>query len=129
MKDLERMGVKTVINLRNVFSDKQEIKGTSITEVQIPMRAKEISYEDIVTTMCAIQTAEKPVLIHCLHGSDRTGCMVACYRMINGMDKDLAIQEFLEEKYGYNKRLFPNILSLLKSIDPVQLKKDVNCAQ
>lgn len=127
MHDLEAMGVKTIINLRNVFQDTREIKGTSLVEVYIPMKAKEISYEDIVTTMCAIQSAEKPVLIHCLHGSDRTGCMVACYRMLTGMDKEEAIEEFLNAKYGYNKRLFPNILTLLKSIDPEKLKKDVNC--
>ena len=128
MKDLEAIGTKTIINLRNVFKDTHEIKGTSLVEVYIPMKAKEITYEDIVTTMCAIQAAEKPVLIHCLHGSDRTGCMVACYRMMNGMDKEEAIEEFLDEKFGYNKRLFPNILTLLRSIDPEKLKKDVNCS-
>lgn len=129
MKYLEDKGFKTIINLRNVIDDKQEIKGTNLVQVRIPMRAKKVSYEDIVTTMCAIETAEKPVLIHCLHGSDRTGCMVAAYRMMNGMSKADAIAEFEEAKYGYNKKLFPNILTLLESIDPDKLRKDVNCAE
>lgn len=127
MKELERRGIKTVINLRNVIDDRQEIKESSMTQVRIPMRAKKITYDDIVTTLCAIEAAEKPVLIHCLHGSDRTGCMAAAYRMLHGMSKEDAIAEFLDEQYGYNKRLFPNILALLNSLDPEKLKKDVNC--
>lgn len=129
MKRLEQIGVKTIINLRNVIDDKQEIKGTSLIQLRIPMRAKKITYEDIVTTMCAIETAEKPVLIHCLHGSDRTGCMVAAYQMLSGMKKEEAISQFQEEQYGYNSRLFPNILELLESIDPKQLKIDVGSHQ
>lgn len=126
-KDLERAGIKTIINLRNVIDDEGELKETQLTEVRIPMRAKKITYDDVVTTLCAIEAAEKPVLIHCLHGSDRTGCMVAAYRMLHGMSKEDAILEFQQEKYGYNSGLFPNILTLLQSIDPEKLKKDVNC--
>jgi len=129
MKFLENKGFKTIINLRNVIDDKQEIKGTALVQVRIPMRAKKITYEDIVTTLCAIETAEKPVLIHCLHGSDRTGCMVAAYRMTHGMSKADAIAEFQDAQYGYNKKLFPNILRLLESIDPEKLIQDVNCAE
>ncbi len=129
MRALEDYGVKTVINLRNVIDDAREIKGTNLIQVRIPMRAKKITYADIITTLCAIEVAEKPVLIHCLHGSDRTGCMVAAYRMLHGMSKEDAINEFTNEKYGYNKKLFPNILTLLESIDPEKLKSDVQCAQ
>lgn len=126
-RELENYGIQTVINLRNVVDDKQEIRGTSLVQVRIPMRAKAITYADIITTLCAIEKAEKPVLIHCLHGSDRTGCMVAAYRIYQGMDKEKAIEEFLSADYGYNKKLFPNILELLETIDPITLKKDVNC--
>lgn len=126
MKQLEQMGVRTIINLRNIIDDKQEIKGTNLIQVRIPMRAKKITYEDVVTTMRALQAAEKPVLIHCLHGSDRTGCMVAAYQMMIGKDKAQAISELQQDKFGYNKNLFPNILELLQSIDPEQLKRDVN---
>lgn len=128
MVELERIGIKTIVNLRNVCSDKHEIRKTALKLSEVPMRAKKITYEDIVETLVSIQKAEKPVLIHCLHGSDRTGCMVAAYRMVfNNFSKQQAIDEFLEEQYGYNRKLFPNILELLQMLDIEKLKKDVNC--
>ncbi|GAB5417805.1 MAG: dual specificity protein phosphatase family protein [Crocinitomicaceae bacterium] len=125
MKLAEAKGIKTIINLRNVIDDKQEIKGTQLTQVRIPLRAKKLTYDDIVIVLNALEAAEKPALIHCLHGSDRTGCMVAAYRMLHGMKKEKAIAEFLENQYGYNKKLFPNILELLESIDVQKLKEDL----
>jgi protein tyrosine/serine phosphatase len=127
MKDLDNFGIRTVLNLRNVIDDKREIKGTKIKEIRLPMRAKNLSYQNLIDALCAIENAEKPVVVHCLHGSDRTGGIVAAYRMYNGWSKEKAIQEFLQEKYGYNSGLFPNILKLLQSINVEKLKKDVNC--
>ncbi|XOV67398.1 MAG: dual specificity protein phosphatase family protein [Fluviicola sp.] len=125
MKWAEEKGIKTIINLRNVIDDKQEIRGTELTQIRIPLRAKNLTYDDIIVTLSAIEAAEKPVLIHCLHGSDRTGCMVAAYQMYQGMDKQEAITIFLDGKYGYNKKLFPNILELLQTINVRQLRQDV----
>ena len=44
----EKKGIKTIINLRNVIDDKQEIKGTNLMQVRIPLRAKTLTYDDIV---------------------------------------------------------------------------------
>jgi uncharacterized protein (TIGR01244 family) len=125
MKSAQEKGIKTIINLRNVIDDKQEIKGTRLVQVKIPLRAKKLTYDDIVIVLNAIEASKKPVLIHCLHGSDRTGCMVAAYQILNGMSKEKAIEEFFKLEYGYNRKLFPNILQLLESIDVNQLKLDV----
>ncbi|MFT6982327.1 MAG: protein tyrosine/serine phosphatase [Crocinitomicaceae bacterium] len=129
MQELQaKMKVKTIINLRNVIDDKQEIKGTSLIQVRIPMRAKVMNYQNIVDALCAIENAEKPVLVHCLHGSDRTGGVVAAYRMIHGWTKEKALEEFQLNHFGYNSQLFPNILELLRSIDVEKLKKNVPCS-
>lgn len=125
MQLAEKKGIKTIINLRNIIDDKQEIKGTNLVQVRIQLRAKTVTYADIVTVLTAIETSQKPALIHCLHGSDRTGCMVAAYQMLHGMDKEKAIEEFLDPSFGYNRKLFPNILELLQSIDVEQLREDV----
>lgn len=127
MRELNKFGVKTIVNLRNVIDDKQEIKGTALKQVRLPMRAKNISYQNIIDALCAIENAEKPVLVHCLHGSDRTGCVVAAYRMTHGWTKEQAIAEFKNEKFGYNSKLFPNIEKLLLKLDVEKLKKDVHC--
>ncbi|NRA11532.1 MAG: hypothetical protein HRT57_06230 [Crocinitomicaceae bacterium] len=60
MKELEAvMKVKTIVNLRNIIDDKQEIKKTSLVQVRVPMRAKNMSYQNIVDALCAIKTAKK----------------------------------------------------------------------
>ena len=125
MQWAEEKGIKTIINLRNVIDDKQEIKRTNLTQVRIPLQAKKLTYDDIVITLSAMNAAEKPMLIHCLHGSDRTGCMVAAYQIYKGMEKQKAINQFLEKKYGYNRKLFPNILELLEDLNVDQLRKDL----
>jgi tyrosine-protein phosphatase SIW14 len=43
--------------------------------------------------------APKPCLVHCLHGQDRTGIVVAAYQVRRGWTKDAAMAE--ARKYGY----------------------------
>ena len=126
MIHLERKGIKTIINLRNRLNDNNEIRGTDLKTVWIRMRAGKIDYEDMVVSMKTFNEVEKPALVHCRRGSDRTGCFVACYRMIfEGLSKEEAIKELLNERYGYAVKLFPNILKFIDNLDVEQLKKDV----
>ncbi|MFT6503739.1 MAG: protein tyrosine/serine phosphatase [Crocinitomicaceae bacterium] len=92
------------------------------------MRAKIMNYQNIADALCTIENAEKPVLVHCLQGSDRTGGVVAAYRMIHGWTKEKALEEFQLNHFGYNSQLFLNILELLRSIDVEKLKKNVPCS-
>lgn len=126
MKELEAFGIKTILNVRNFIDDDCEIKKTSLEQIKVSMRAKTVSYQNIKDAMVAIKYAKKPILIHCLHGSDRTGATVAAYRVIfNKWTKEKAIEEFLLPENGYNSKLFPNILELLESFDFEQLRMDV----
>lgn len=126
MRELERKGIKTIINLRDKVNDKQELKGTSLHSVHIKCRAKKVDYATIVLTMKAIKNAEKPVLIHCRRGSDRTGCMVAAYRIVfQKWSKEQALAELLDEQYGYLEGLFPVILEQIEQLDEAQLREEV----
>lgn len=126
MKTLSDSGIKTVLNLRLLWNDELEAKNTNLVLIHQPINTNKIAYEDIVVAMKAIHSAPKPVLIHCLHGSDRTGCMVAAYRMVfSGWTKEEAIKEFLDERFGYHQKYFPNILILLQTVDVEQLKKEL----
>jgi protein-tyrosine phosphatase len=74
-----------------------------------------------------LENSKKPALVHCLHGSDRTGAVVAAYRMTyENWSKEDAIAEFKEERFGYHEKWFPTILEVLQSIDIDSLKSDVN---
>jgi tyrosine-protein phosphatase SIW14 len=123
---IDSIGIKTVINLRQRKTDNYKIKKTGLALVNVPMNAWTISYTDIVAGMRAIKNVKKPVLVHCKHGADRTGCIVAIYRIINcGWTREEAIKEFRYGGFHYHEKNFPNILRLLETVDIEQLKKDL----
>ena len=126
MKKLDQMGIHSVMNVRAACNDKREARNTSIKLYHIAIVARFINYDDIVLVLKQIQASEKPVLIHCKYGSDRTGCIVAAYRMaVNGWSKQEAINEFINGGFGFHKRSYPNMLKLLNSLDVDRLKNDI----
>lgn len=129
MKALEQFGMKTVLNLRRVQDDNREARNTSLKLHHIPINTFKMSYEELLQSVRIIEKAEKPVLVHCLHGSDRTGVVVAAYRMTTqGWTKEAAIKEFKEGGYGYHDGWFPNLVELLESLDVQKLKTDLSAA-
>src|SRR6476660_1262411 len=86
LESLKRLGVKTIINLRmendcwKVESAKALSHGILYTNV--PLRGLGRPTDDQVKTVLGlIDSLPGPVFIHCQHGCDRTGTLVACYRM------------------------------------------------
>lgn len=125
--ELEKLGIKTVINLRNRFSNQHELKKSTIKEVEIPINSWKINYMHLVGALKLIEASAKPVLVHCLHGSDRTGCVVACYRMVFcNWTKEDAIKEFLSPEFGYHDGWFPKMRKLLEALDLETLRSDMN---
>jgi tyrosine-protein phosphatase SIW14 len=123
---LDNIGIKTVVNLRQRKTDNRKIKKTDLILVNVPMNAWTISYKDIVAGMRAIKDAKKPIIVHCKHGADRTGCIVAIYRIVTcGWTREEAIKEFRYGGFHYHEKSFPNILRLLEAVDIEQVKKDL----
>lgn len=124
MHQLDSIGIKTLLNLRQSRRDKA--KETSLSLVRIPMNAWKLSYADMVTGIKAIAQAKKPVLVHCKYGSDRTGCIIAAYRISKcNWTKEEAIKELREGGFGFHEKNYPNILMLLGTLDIEKLKKDI----
>lgn len=64
--------------------------------------------------------ANHPLWIHCNQGRHRTGCVVACYRKIQGVP----IEQILEEYIAYaSPKARPGDIALIKSFDPDALFK------
>jgi protein tyrosine/serine phosphatase len=126
MNILSEYGIKSILNLRQVRNDNREAKGTTLVLKHVPINTWRMSYDDLVKAMVFMQSAEKPVLVHCLHGSDRTGAVIAAYRIVhNGWTKEEAIKELVEGGYGYHATWFPNIIELINSLNVEDLKKDI----
>ena len=126
MKELQGLGVKTILNVRNLSNDNCEGKSTNLILRKKRINTWTIKYDEVVSALKIIQESPKPVLIHCKHGSDRTGCVVAAYRMsFQNWTKEDAIYEFKSGGYGYHEDAFKNVLLLLESIDVEKLKNDL----
>jgi len=101
---------KTVISLEGIKEDLKEADELS----PVCLISKPITFEEIYFTgisqlylsniLEAIRGEETPVLVHCEHGEDRTGLVVACYRVqVCEWTKEVAFAEAL--KYGYRNWL------------------------
>ncbi|WP_168189685.1 dual specificity protein phosphatase family protein [Limnobaculum zhutongyuii] len=126
MQELERRGVKSIFNLRNFHTDNSEAKGTSLKLYHIPMEAGRFTEEQVILALKQLYHAPKPALIHCWHGSDRTGLMVAMYRMVFlGWSKQDAIEELKKPEFGYHKWAYYNIIQYLENVDVESIRKQV----
>ena len=99
---LNNLKVATVINFLPE-ADSRWLTSPGINQVQLPYRTNHVDDADVLKTLRAIQAAEAngPVLMHCKHGSDRTGLMAAMYRIvIQGWSKEDALSEMTQGGFG-----------------------------
>lgn len=99
---LKKLKVATVINFLPE-ADSTWLSESGINQVQLPYRTYHVDDADVLKTLRAIRTAEAngPVLMHCKHGSDRTGLMAAMYRVVvQGWSKEDALSEMTQGGFG-----------------------------
>lgn len=90
------------------------------------MEAGDIREDDVVKALKIIKSAEGPVLVHCWHGSDRTGLVCASYRIIfQNWTKQAALDELINGGYGYHKSIYKNIARWIEHADVEALKKKI----
>ena len=78
----ERLGIRTVGNLRSAHEDGPLLAGTGIRCVEIPCHQWSMDDDDVAAFLAvATDPAMRPVLVHCAEGRDRTGLAVASYRV------------------------------------------------
>ncbi len=124
--ELKTLGIRTLLSLRGYREDDKAFAEAGITLVRLPKNAGSLSVTDLVEVLKEVKTAEKPVLIHCWHGSDRTGFVVAGYRMVfQNWTRERAIEELRDGGYGYHAATYPNIVKELEKLDLPALKKAV----
>lgn len=124
--ELEKMGIKTVISLETFHSDEDEIEnsGADLNYINIKMQAWNPDEEDIFDFFEIISEKENgPFFVHCKHGADRTGVMVAMYRIIEqNWTKEEAIAEMIKGGFGFHI-IWDNLIEFIEFADLEQLKK------
>ena len=117
--------VLTVINLRESETDALLLQGLQIEEQSVPMNAMHIRKADVIAALKLINAGEAkgPVLLHCKHGADRTGVVIAMYRIIyQGWSKAQAINEMKNGGYNFHSVFF-NIPAFVKNADIAAYKQ------
>jgi protein tyrosine/serine phosphatase len=104
--ELKKHNIAVVINLRRRNQDRIVLAQQNFQLVHIPINTWAIDRNDLLQVMKTIQTAQKnqqKALIHCYHGSDRTGASVAMYRIIfENWSVDDALREMKHGGYGFH---------------------------
>jgi len=126
MKNLKKMGIKTVINLRAFHSDLDEIQKTGLLNEELSVKTWHIEDEDVIRVLRIIRKRENgPFLMHCWNGADRVGVMCAMFRIVEqGWTKDEAIQEMVKGGYGFHAA-WRNIIEYVKNVDVERIRKEV----
>ena len=84
------MGIKTILNLRGVAKqphylfEEESCKKLGLTLVTIGMSARQAPKKgQLQKVIAAFKTLERPFLVHCKSGADRTGLVAALYLMVH----------------------------------------------
>jgi len=106
------LGVKTVVNLELLQDDRDQFLAAKLS----PGQSASVDYfrilewePNVVTApdlldihvaqfIAIVRTQAKPVYVHCRSGQNRTGVMVAAYRVLQGESTQRAIDEM--RRYG-----------------------------
>jgi tyrosine-protein phosphatase SIW14 len=100
-KSLAQRGVKTVIDLRwvdehSIPHEKQIVEANGMRFVSVPMKGFSAPKEEqVLKALSVLEDGDSwPVFVHCRRGSDRTGTILACYRISHDhWDNQKAISE------------------------------------
>ncbi|MDD5761500.1 MAG: tyrosine-protein phosphatase [bacterium] len=104
---LKALGVRTVVNLRTRRGEREAVEAAGMRYVEIPMSfMKKVDPAVVREALSVISDpANQLVFLHCSRGKDRTGVVVAVYRMeVDGWSKAEALAEM--EAFGFHEIWF-----------------------
>ena len=84
--DLATFGVETVIDLRredehSTTAEAQAVAAAGMKYFNVPMKGVVEPTNEQITRVLALLNSGSIVFVHCKRGSDRTGAVIACYRI------------------------------------------------
>jgi protein tyrosine/serine phosphatase len=122
---LKQMGIDIVVDLRLSGEDaeKQNVTKAGMRYVSIPWHClvpKDRVFAEFLKLL--LDNPKKKVFVHCRYGDDRTGMMIAAYRMaVEGWTPKEARKEM--KKFGFNRMVCPALVHYEAEF-PEHLKKN-----
>ncbi|MBI5075605.1 MAG: dual specificity protein phosphatase family protein [Nitrospirae bacterium] len=121
LNDLIDLNIKTILNLEDdmawVESEQSVSSMYHVNVISLPMsEIKRPSRVDLYKAVHILQDESlHPIYVHCLHGQDRTGYVIAAYRMlVQGWIYEFAYQEAKDN--GHKWWFAPYLLFWPKSL-------------
>lgn len=126
IKELEKMGVKTIVCLRSGKADQGIVAGSNLVLEDIPMNAWDVKEDYVVRFLNVVVDKDRqPVFVHCQHGADRTGTMCAAYRVvIDGWTKQQAIDEMTKGGFNFHS-IWVNLPKFIENMNVEAIKEKV----
>jgi protein tyrosine/serine phosphatase len=122
---IEKYGIKEILNLRFWHSDDKYAKGTGLILHRVKMNAHDANDFDVVAALRIIKNRKGPILIHCHHGSDRTGLIVAMYKLVfRNANKADVIDEMVNGGFGFHE-IYDNIVQYINRVNVDSIRKQV----
>lgn len=130
---LVQQGVRTVVNLELLHDDQETFEELRLDDTgkyqigyyrirdwePLPAIAPELSDKRVAQFLAIMQQAPKPVYVHCRSGENRTGLMVAAYRVIvGGEGNDAAIDAAIDEMASYQGFWFETDAKYIRGLTP-----------
>ena len=101
---LKAMGVRTVISLRTNHGERKAVEAAGMRYIEIPIKLWKNVDPAAVQKALSVMTdpTNQPVFVNCYRGVDRTGMVVAVYRMeVDGWSEAEAEAEM--EAFGFHE--------------------------
>lgn len=108
-ENLKALGVKNILNLQSTEGSLVPLEGLGFNVMRVPlppllMRPDKGAMYEIIEILQ--DPKSYPLYIHCRHGRDRTGLVVALYRVIvENVDPEVAYAEMLENGFHKNAQI------------------------
>jgi len=125
-QDLATLGVKTILDLRAGHDDAREAGKAALRFLHVPMRAWSARDGEVVEALKILSDrSNRPILVHCQKGADRTGMVLALYRVVfQGWSKQDALREMDEGGYHHSS-WFRNLDRFVSNADVAALRKQL----
>ena len=130
LSHMSNIGGKNILNLRRINMDKRRSKELDLNIHHMSIKTRKMKESDLVDALDFIDDTHYNTVIHCKHGADRTGAVIAAYRVIyNNWSKASAIEEMRSPKFGYHEKLFPNLVELIENLDVEGIRNELGVNQ
>jgi protein tyrosine/serine phosphatase len=122
---LARSGIRTVVCLRVFHSNRRRAEALGLNYHHISMKMYHPEYEDVLEFLRIVNDPNnRPVFVHCREGVDRTGLMVAAYRMaVQGWTKKRATREMKAKGFRSVDLIFEQFL---EDMDVGRLRRELS---